>query len=323
MDVFLFYVLFEATLIPIYFLIGGFGGPRRSYAAVKFLLFSLFGGLLMLASVVGLYVVSARLARRGRRTCSRSWRRISMDQDVGRWLFLGFFVAFAIKAPMLPVHTWLPDAGAGGARPGTSVLLVSILDKIGTFGMIRFCLELFPEASKWATPVVLVLAVVSVLYGALAAIGQRIDPPPDRLHVGIPLRLHRDGHLRAQQLRPDRVDALHVQPRPLDRRPVPGDRLPDQPARLAARSATSAGWRRSHRCWPALSWWRGSPRCRCPGSRRSSRSSSCWSARSPTTRGTPSFAVARHRAGRALHPADVPAHHDRRRRARDRGHART
>jgi NADH-quinone oxidoreductase subunit M len=176
MDVFLFYVLFEATLIPIYFLIGGFGGARRSYAAMKFLLFSLLGGLLMLASVVGLYVVSADSAK-GPTYLLTDLAPITanLDTNVGRWLFLGFFVAFAIKAPMFPVHTWLPTA-TDEATPGTSVLLVSILDKIGTFGMIRFCLGLFPEASKWATPVVLVLAVISVLYGALLAIGQRSIP---------------------------------------------------------------------------------------------------------------------------------------------------
>jgi NADH-quinone oxidoreductase subunit M len=174
LDVFLFYVLFEATLIPIYFLIGGFGGLRRSYAAVKFLLFSLFGGLLMLASVVGLYVVSARSSS-GPTYLLSELSQVSISQDTGRWLFVGFFIAFAVKAPMVPVHTWLPDAAEEGS-PGTSVLLVSILDKIGTFGMIRFCLQLFPEASRWATPVVLVLAVISVLYGALAAIGQRSIP---------------------------------------------------------------------------------------------------------------------------------------------------
>jgi NADH-quinone oxidoreductase subunit M len=173
-DVFLFYVLFEATLIPIYFLIGGFGGPRRSYASVKFLLYSLLGGLLMLASVVGLYVVSSRTAG-GPTYLLTQLSNIPIDQTTGRWLFLGFFVAFAIKAPMFPVHTWLPDA-ASEATPGTAVLLVSILDKIGTFGMIRYCLGLFPEASRWATPVVLVLAVISVLYGALVAIGQRNIP---------------------------------------------------------------------------------------------------------------------------------------------------
>ncbi len=169
-DVFLFYVLFEATLVPIYFLIGGFGGARRSYAAVKFLLFSLAGGLLMLASVIGLYVVSSGTPG-GPTYLLSELSNLPIDRDLGRWLFLGFFVAFAIKAPMFPVHTWLPDA-ADEATPGTSVLLVSILDKIGTFGMIRFCLGLFPEASHWATPVVLVLAVISVLYGAILAIGQ-------------------------------------------------------------------------------------------------------------------------------------------------------
>jgi NADH-quinone oxidoreductase subunit M len=168
-DVFLFYVLFEATLIPMYFLIGGFGGAQRSYAAVKFLLYSLLGGLLMLASVVGLYVVSAKHGDPS--YLLTDLVKVDMSQNTERWLFLGFFFAFAVKAPMVPFHTWLPDAAAE-ATPGTSVLLVGILDKIGTFGMIRFCLGLFPEASKWATPVVLVLALISVLYGALVAIGQ-------------------------------------------------------------------------------------------------------------------------------------------------------
>ncbi len=168
-DVFLFYVLFEATLIPMYFLIGGFGGPQRSYAAVKFLLYSLLGGLLMLASVVGLYVVSSRQGDPS--YLLSDMMKLDMSQNTERWLFLGFFFAFAVKAPMVPFHTWLPDA-AGEATPGTSVLLVGVLDKIGTFGMIRYCLGLFPNASEWATPVVLVLALISVLYGALLAIGQ-------------------------------------------------------------------------------------------------------------------------------------------------------
>src|SRR4051794_7878346 len=116
-DVFLFYVLFEATLIPIYFLIGGFGGPRRSYAAVKFLLYSLLGGLLMLASVVGLYVISARHGDPSYLLADMI--KLDMSQNTERWLFLGFFFAFAVKAPMVPFHTWLPDA-AGEATPGTS-----------------------------------------------------------------------------------------------------------------------------------------------------------------------------------------------------------
>ncbi len=173
-DVFLFYVFFEATLIPVYFLVAGYGGPTRVRAAVKFLLFSLAGGLIMLASVIGLYVESAKTAG-GPTYLISELAKIDFGTDVGRWMFLGFFIAFAIKAPMFPVHTWLPDT-AEAATPGTSVLLVSVLDKIGTFGMIRFCLELFPEASRWATPVVVVLAIISVLYGAFMAIGSNNIP---------------------------------------------------------------------------------------------------------------------------------------------------
>jgi NADH-quinone oxidoreductase subunit M len=173
-DVLLFYMLFEATLIPIYFLIGGFGGPNKSYAAVKFLLYNLFGGLLMLASVVGLYAESAK-SEGGPTYLLSELSQLDMSSDVERWLFLGFFIGFAIKAPLFPLHTWLPTA-ASEATPGTAVLMVSVLDKIGTFGMLRFCLGLFPGASEWATPVVLVLATISIVYGALLAIGQRNIP---------------------------------------------------------------------------------------------------------------------------------------------------
>jgi len=175
-DIFLFYVIFEATLIPAYFLIGSFGGARRSYAAVKFLLYNLLGGLLMLAAVIGLYVVGTRSAVGGTfnfETLSKAVAsgNLNIASGTEKWLFLGFFVAFAVKAPLWPFHTWLPDA-ASEATPGTAVLLVGVLDKIGTFGMLRFCLELFPHASHYFTPLVLVLAVISTIYGALLAIGQ-------------------------------------------------------------------------------------------------------------------------------------------------------
>jgi NADH-quinone oxidoreductase subunit M len=168
-DVLLFYLFFEATLIPMYFLIGGFGGPRRSYAAVKFLLFSLAGGLVMLASVIGLYAASVQLTGTPTYLLDQL-ATLQLDPQLGRWLMLGFLFAFVVKAPMVPVHTWLPTA-AEESTPGTSVLLVGILDKIGTFGMIKFCLWLFPEASTWVAPVMVVLALVSILYGAIAAIG--------------------------------------------------------------------------------------------------------------------------------------------------------
>jgi NADH-quinone oxidoreductase subunit M len=168
-DVFLFYVVFEATLIPAYFLIGGFGREGRGAAAVKFLMFQLAGGLVLLASVVGLYVVSAQQGQPS--YLLEDLAKLDISTDAGRWLFAGFFIAFAIKAPLFPVHTWLADT-TEKATPGTSVLLVCVLDKIGTFGMLRFCLGLFPEASQWATPLVMVLALISIVYGALVAIGQ-------------------------------------------------------------------------------------------------------------------------------------------------------
>jgi NADH-quinone oxidoreductase subunit M len=169
-DVFLFYVLFEAMLIPMYFMIGSYGVGHRQYAAVKFLLYSLLGGLLMLAAVIALYVYSASGGRPGTFLLSQLMH-VALTPGAQKWLFLGFFVAFAIKAPLWPFHTWLPDA-ATAAQPGAAVLLVGVLDKVGTFGMIRYCLDLFPAASRYFTPLVIVLAVIGVLYGAIVAIGQ-------------------------------------------------------------------------------------------------------------------------------------------------------
>jgi NADH-quinone oxidoreductase subunit M len=171
-DVFLFYVFFEAMLVPMYFLIGRFGGPNRQYAAVKFFLYSLLGGLIMLASLIGLYVTSAEKLGQGTFT----WTDLqsiaaSTPTSTQILLFLGFFVAFAIKAPLVPFHTWLPDAGAE-APIVAAVLLVGVLDKVGTYGFLRYCLPLFPEASKVMAPLILVLAVIGIIYGALLAVGQ-------------------------------------------------------------------------------------------------------------------------------------------------------
>jgi NADH-quinone oxidoreductase subunit M len=170
-DVFLFYVFFEVILIPMYFLIGGFGpGHGRTYAAAKFLIFGLLGGFVMLASVIGLYVQSAKTGDPSYLLSTLS--SLPLGTGTERWLFVGFMFAFAIKAPLVPLHTWLPDA-AEESTPGGAVMMVGVMDKIGTFGMIRFCLGLFPEASQWATPVVLALAVISIIYGAILAIGSR------------------------------------------------------------------------------------------------------------------------------------------------------
>ena len=168
-DVLLFYLFFEATLIPMFFLIGGFGGESRRYAAIKFLLYMLASGLIMLAAVIGVYGVSNT---DGNGTfLLEDLQAFAVDSAAAKWLFWGFMIAFIVKAPMVPFHTWLPDA-AENTTPGAAVMMVSVMDKIGTFGMLRFALVLFPEASRWATPVLIFLAVVSIIWGALAAIAQ-------------------------------------------------------------------------------------------------------------------------------------------------------
>lgn len=171
LDILLFYVFFEAMLIPMYFLIGRFGGAGRSPAAIKFLLYNLLGGLIMLAAVVGLYVLTAR---EGNATLDfREVVTLAHDADPGiqKLLFLGFMFAFAIKAPLWPFHTWLPGV-ASAAKPATAVLMMAVVDKLGTFGMLRYCLQLFPDASAYFSPLIITLAVISILYGAIVAIGQ-------------------------------------------------------------------------------------------------------------------------------------------------------
>ena len=169
-DVFLFYVFFEAMLIPVYFMIGRYGGVQRSYAAVKFLLYSLLGGLFMLASMIGLYVVSAQITGTGTFDFL-TLAGLEIDETTQKMLFLGFFFAFAIKAPLWPFHTWLPDAAAE-SKPGTAVLLVGVLDKVGTFGMIRYCLPIFPAASSFYAPIVIGMALIGIFYGAFVALSQ-------------------------------------------------------------------------------------------------------------------------------------------------------
>ena len=168
-DVLLFYLFFEVMLVPMYFLIGSFGldvpAKQRQYAAVKFFLYSLVGGLFMLAAVVGLWVAGGK---------TFDWQALvnsNFATGTERWLFLGFFVAFAIKAPFFPFHTWLPDAG-GAAPAGAAALLVGVMDKVGTFGILRYCLPLFPEASRYFAPWAIALALVGIIYAALIAVGQ-------------------------------------------------------------------------------------------------------------------------------------------------------
>ncbi len=187
-DVFLFYIFFEAMLIPMYFLIGGFGdrafaggeeaaARQRSAAAVKFLLYNLVGGLIMLAAVIGLYAVTAHQLGTGTFSLTEILRaraagQLTLSTTTERWIFLGFFFAFAVKAPLWPLHTWLPGAMGESTAP-VAVLITAVVDKVGTFAMLRYCLQLFPQASTWATPVIMVLALIGILYGALLAVAQK------------------------------------------------------------------------------------------------------------------------------------------------------
>jgi NADH-quinone oxidoreductase subunit M len=178
LDVLLFYVFFEAMLIPLYFLIGGFGSENRSKAAVKFLLYNLFGGLIMLAAVIGLYVATAHSNAFEAGTfdfraivTAVANGQLGADPAVLNALFLGFMFAFAVKAPLWPFHRWLPDA-AVEATPATAVLMMAVVDKVGTFGMLRYCLQLFPDASMTFRPLIITLAVIGIIYGAVVAIGQ-------------------------------------------------------------------------------------------------------------------------------------------------------
>ncbi len=284
-DVFLFYVFFEAMLIPMYFLIGQFGGAQRRYAAVKFLLYSLFGGLVMLVAVIGLYA-QGQGGEQGFLTTALTGVFPSAAGDPTAaevLLFLGFFFAFAVKAPLWPVHTWLPDA-AGEAPPASPCCWSAVLDKVGTFGMLTLCLPLFPNASRWAAPVIMVLAVISVLYGALLAIGQtdlmRLIAYTSISHFGFIVlgifamtsygqsgsTLYMVNHgistaalfliagmLVARRSSSKIADFGGLQ----EGRPGPGRSVPDR---------------------------RSVQRCRCPGCPASSASSWCWSAPSPGTR---------------------------------------
>ncbi len=169
-DLFLFYVFWEATLIPMYFLIGVWGGEQRVYAAIKFILYTMAGSLLMLVAILALYFIYRQAT--GDATFSLlQLGQLELAPSTQRWLFLAFFLAFAIKVPLVPFHTWLPDAHVEAPTAG-SVILAGVLLKMGTYGFVRFCLPLFPQASLDAAWVIALLAVVGIIYGALMALVQ-------------------------------------------------------------------------------------------------------------------------------------------------------
>ncbi len=170
LDLFLFYVFWEVSLVPMYFLIGIWGHERRIYAAVKFFLYTMAGSVLMLTAIIYLY------NRAGTFNYTSiieqmTGGRITLTSVEQMLLFLAFFIAFAIKVPLFPLHTWLPDAHVEAPTAG-SVMLASVMLKMGTYGLVRFCLPLFPEAARRCAPWIVTLAIIGIIYGALVAMVQ-------------------------------------------------------------------------------------------------------------------------------------------------------
>jgi NADH-quinone oxidoreductase subunit M len=180
MDFFLFYVFWEVMLVPMYFLIGIWGGPRKLYAAIKFFLYTLVGSVLMLLGILALYFFNAKgfLDREGLGNPESfsilQFHQIGnlIPQDLQIWIFLAFFVGFAIKVPMFPFHTWLPDAHVEAPTAG-SVILAGVLLKMGTYGFVRFSLPILPDATRELLPWMAGLSIIGILYGALVAMAQK------------------------------------------------------------------------------------------------------------------------------------------------------
>jgi NADH-quinone oxidoreductase subunit M len=174
LDMFLFYVFWEVMLVPMYFLIGIWGSARRLYAAIKFFLFTLVGSVVMLLGILALYFHSRKLEGlevTGTFDFTR-WVEMGIPADLQFWCFLAFFLGFAIKVPMFPFHTWLPDAHVEAPTAG-SVILAGVLLKMGTYGFIRFSLPLFPQATLEAVPWVVTLAIIGIVYAALVTLVQK------------------------------------------------------------------------------------------------------------------------------------------------------
>ena len=173
LDLFLFYVFWEVMLIPMYFIIGIWGGERRIYASVKFFIYTMFGSLLMLVAIIWLAVYASGLLGHFSTDLIELYNVGPMvPRTIQLYMFLAFAFSFAIKVPLFPLHTWLPDAHVEAPTAG-SVILAAVLLKMGTYGLIRFCLPLFPQAALYFAPAISVLAVIGIIYGALVAMVQK------------------------------------------------------------------------------------------------------------------------------------------------------
>lgn len=172
LDIFLFYIFWEAMLIPMYFIIGIWGGPRRIYASVKFFIFTMAGSLVMLVAMIWLAIyASDQLGYFTTNLLELYKVGPNVPHNIQSWMFLAFTLSFAIKVPLFPLHTWLPDAHVEAPTAG-SVILAGVLLKMGTYGLIRFCLPLFPQSSIQFAPYISVLAIIGIIYGALVAMVQ-------------------------------------------------------------------------------------------------------------------------------------------------------
>ena len=172
LDLLLFFLFFEAVLVPMYFIIGGWGYGRRVYAALKFFIFTMAGSTLMLVGILAVALLSATDGQSITFDVVELADRQALATTTARWIFLAFALAFAVKVPLFPVHTWLPDAHTEAPTAG-SVILAGVMLKLGTYGFVRFGLFLFPEAAVWAAPALLTLGVIGVIYGAVVATMQR------------------------------------------------------------------------------------------------------------------------------------------------------
>jgi NADH-quinone oxidoreductase subunit M len=175
LDMFLFYVFWEVMLVPMYFLIGIWGGQRRLYAAIKFFLYTLVGSVVMLLGILALYFKSKELIPAFAQTGTFDvvqWYQMAVPADLQWWVFAAFFLGFAIKVPMFPFHTWLPDAHVEAPTAG-SVILAGVLLKMGTYGFIRFSLPLLPDATLRFVPLMAVLALIGIVYAALVTLVQQ------------------------------------------------------------------------------------------------------------------------------------------------------
>jgi NADH-quinone oxidoreductase subunit M len=173
LDLFLFYIFWEAMLIPMYFIIGIWGGDNRIYASIKFFLYTFFGSLLMLVAIIWLAIYSSHLIGHFSTDLTELYKvGPQIPSTIQDYMFLAFAFSFAIKVPLFPLHTWLPDAHVQAPTAG-SVILAGILLKMGTYGLLRFCLPLFPQASITFAPYISVLAIIGIIYGALVAMVQK------------------------------------------------------------------------------------------------------------------------------------------------------